>query len=176
MPTAPAVPAPSRVGLFVAVLAFSGIVVSLMQTLVIPLIPEFPTLLGAPASDTTWAIPATLLAGAVVLFALFLLAEIRQERPMLDLALFRRPAFAGANIVAFTMAASAFSMRVSTSPMPRMRLAMRSGWNASNSSSFSPVPAKRIGFPTTSFTDSAAPPRASPSILVRITPSRPTVS
>jgi EmrB/QacA subfamily drug resistance transporter len=51
-----------------------------------------------------------LLAGALVLFALFLLAEIRQERPMLDLSLFRRPAFAGANIVAFTMAASAFSM------------------------------------------------------------------
>ena len=60
--------------------------------------------------------------------------------------------------------------------MPRMRLAMRSGWNGSNSSSFSPVPANRIGLPTTSFTDSAAPPRASPSILVRITPSRPTVS
>ena len=36
--------------------------------------------------------------------------------------------------------------------------------------------AKRIGLPTTSFTDSAAPPRASPSILVRITPSRPTGS
>jgi EmrB/QacA subfamily drug resistance transporter len=51
-----------------------------------------------------------LLGGAAVLFALFLLAEIRQERPMLDLSLFRRPAFAGANIVAFTMAASAFSM------------------------------------------------------------------
>ena len=53
---------------------------------------------------------------------------------------------------------------------------MRSGWNGSKSSSFSPVPAKRIGLPMTSFTDSAAPPRASPSILVRITPSRPTVS
>jgi EmrB/QacA subfamily drug resistance transporter len=51
-----------------------------------------------------------LLAGAAVLFALFLLAEIRQQRPMLDLSLFSRPAFAGANIVAFTMAASAFSM------------------------------------------------------------------
>ena len=67
-------------------------------------------------------------------------------------------------------------MSVITSPMPRMRLAMRSGWNGSNSSSFSPVPAKRIGLPTTSFTDSAAPPRASPSILVRMTPSRPTAS
>ncbi len=53
---------------------------------------------------------------------------------------------------------------------------MRSGWNASKSSSFSPVPANRIGLPTTSFTESAAPPRASPSILVRITPVRPTAS
>jgi EmrB/QacA subfamily drug resistance transporter len=52
----------------------------------------------------------TMLAGALVLFALFMLAELRQSRPMLDLSLFRRPAFTGANIVAFTMAASAFSM------------------------------------------------------------------
>jgi EmrB/QacA subfamily drug resistance transporter len=51
-----------------------------------------------------------LLAGATVLFALFLFAEMAQQRPMLDLSLFRRPAFAGANIVAFTTAASAFSM------------------------------------------------------------------
>ena len=60
--------------------------------------------------------------------------------------------------------------------MPRIRLAMRSGWNGSKSSSFSPVPTNRIGLPTTFLTDSAAPPRASPSILVRITPSRPTAS
>ena len=53
---------------------------------------------------------------------------------------------------------------------------MRSGWNGSKSSSFSPVPANRIGLPTTSFTDSAAPPRASPSILVSTTPVRPTAS
>ena len=58
------------------------------------------------------------------------------------------------------------------SPMPRMRLARRSGWNRSKSSTFSPVEAKAMGLPTTSFTDSAAPPRASPSSLVRMTPSR----
>ena len=55
--------------------------------------------------------------------------------------------------------------------MPRMRLAMRSGWNCSKASSFSPVDAKAIGRPMTSFTDSAAPPRASPSSLDMITPS-----
>ena len=48
---------------------------------------------------------------------------------------------------------------------------MRSGWNCSNSSSFSPVEANAIGRPMTSLTDSAAPPRASPSSFDRITPS-----
>jgi MFS family permease len=49
----------------VAVLALAGIVVSLMQTLVIPIVPELPTLLRASASDTAWAVTATLLAAAV---------------------------------------------------------------------------------------------------------------
>ncbi len=40
--------------------------------------------------------------------------------------------------------------------MPRIRLAMRSGWKTSKSSSFSPVEAKRIGWPVTSRTLSAA--------------------
>lgn len=51
-----------------------------------------------------------MLAGAAVLFVLFLVAELRQRRPMLDLSLFRRPAFAGASLVAFTLSASAFAM------------------------------------------------------------------
>jgi EmrB/QacA subfamily drug resistance transporter len=51
-----------------------------------------------------------MLVGAGVLLALFLAAERLQERPMLDLELFRRPAFAGASLVAFTLSASAFAM------------------------------------------------------------------
>jgi EmrB/QacA subfamily drug resistance transporter len=50
------------------------------------------------------------LIGAAALFVVFLAAELRQERPMLDLSLFRRPAFAGASIVAFAVSASMFSM------------------------------------------------------------------
>jgi EmrB/QacA subfamily drug resistance transporter len=50
------------------------------------------------------------LIGSAVLLALFLIAERRQRRPMLDLTLFRRPAFAGASIVAFTVSASMFAM------------------------------------------------------------------
>ena len=45
---------------------------------------------------------------------------------------------------------------------------MRSGWKRSKLSSFSPVEANRIGLPVTALTDSAAPPRASPSSLERI--------
>ncbi len=37
-------------------------------------------------------------------------------------------------------------------------------------SSFSPIPKNLIGLPVIARTESAAPPRASPSVLVRITP------
>ncbi|MGH2903227.1 MAG: MFS transporter [Solirubrobacteraceae bacterium] len=50
------------------------------------------------------------LAGAAVLLVAFVTVEHRQARPMLDLALFRRPAFAGASIVAFSISASIFAM------------------------------------------------------------------
>ncbi len=50
------------------------------------------------------------LIGSAVLFIVFLIAELRQQRPMLDLTLFRRPAFTGASIVAFCVSASMFSM------------------------------------------------------------------
>ena len=60
--------------------------------------------------------------------------------------------------------------------MPRIRDAMRAGWKTSKSSSFSPAEANRIGAPVTSRTDSAAPPRASPSSLVSTTPVKPTPS
>ena len=57
--------------------------------------------------------------------------------------------------------------------MPRMRLAARSGWNGSSASDFSPTPTNFSGCPVTWRMESAAPPRASPSILVRITPVMP---
>jgi EmrB/QacA subfamily drug resistance transporter len=50
------------------------------------------------------------LAGSVVLLAAFLIAETRQQRPMLDLTLFRRRAFTGASIVAFSVSGSMFAM------------------------------------------------------------------
>ncbi|MEA2341648.1 MAG: hypothetical protein QOG11_1725 [Solirubrobacteraceae bacterium] len=50
------------------------------------------------------------IAAAVVLLAAFLVIEARRRDPMLDLTLFRKPAFAGASIAAFALSASIFSM------------------------------------------------------------------
>ena len=49
----------------IAVLAFAGIVVSLGQTLVIPLLGMLPAILGTSAANATWVVTVTLLAGAV---------------------------------------------------------------------------------------------------------------
>ncbi|NEB00030.1 MFS transporter [Streptomyces sp. SID13726] len=75
--------ASSRAGVIVAVLAFGGIVVSLMQTLVIPIVPELPKLLNAPASDTAWAVTATLLAAAVAVPMMGRLGDMYGKRRML---------------------------------------------------------------------------------------------
>jgi EmrB/QacA subfamily drug resistance transporter len=50
------------------------------------------------------------LAGGVALLAAFAVIELRQSSPMLDLRLFRVPAFTGASIASFAVAASGFSM------------------------------------------------------------------
>jgi len=51
-----------------------------------------------------------LLIGAGVLLTVFLVAEWRQEDPMLDLRLFRRPAMVGVSVAAFSISASIFAM------------------------------------------------------------------
>ncbi|MGW4632272.1 MFS transporter [Nocardia sp. NPDC004415] len=63
----PATPETGRItpAVLIAVLSTVGVVVSLMQTLVIPIIPSLPTLLSTSASNASWVITATLLAGAV---------------------------------------------------------------------------------------------------------------
>ena len=51
-----------------------------------------------------------MLSASVVLLVAFVIVEHLQSRPMLDLALFRRPAFTGASIVAFAISGSFFAM------------------------------------------------------------------
>ncbi|MFC7894454.1 MFS transporter [Streptomyces sp. NPDC057381] len=84
MPASPTAPRPNAV---VAVLALAGIVVSLMQTLVIPIVPELPKLLNAPASDAAWAVTATLLAAAVATPVVGRLGDMVGKRRMLVLSL-----------------------------------------------------------------------------------------
>jgi EmrB/QacA subfamily drug resistance transporter len=82
-PAAARTSAPPRSNAVVAVLALAGIVVSLMQTLVIPIVPELPKLLDAPASDTAWAVTATLLAAAVATPVVGRLGDMVGKRRML---------------------------------------------------------------------------------------------
>ena len=49
------------------------------------------------------------LIGAVALLVTFVVVQLRQKRPMLDLSLFRKPAFAGVAIAAFALSASIFA-------------------------------------------------------------------
>jgi EmrB/QacA subfamily drug resistance transporter len=51
-----------------------------------------------------------LLVGAAVAMAVFVAVERRIDHPMLDLTLFRKPAFVGASVVAFSLSAAMFSM------------------------------------------------------------------
>ncbi|MFE9423883.1 MFS transporter [Kitasatospora sp. NPDC006697] len=71
----------------IAVLAAAGIVVALMQTLVVPIIPQLPGLLHTSAANASWTITATLLAGAVATPVLGRLGDMYGKRRMLLLSL-----------------------------------------------------------------------------------------
>ena len=64
---------------------------------------------GNPDGWSSAPILASLIGAAVLLVAFFVL-ELRQEHAMLDLTLFRKPAFAGVSVVAFALSAGMFSM------------------------------------------------------------------
>lgn len=49
----------------VAILSLTGMAVSIMQTLVVPLLPQLPTILHTREANTTWVLTITLLCGAV---------------------------------------------------------------------------------------------------------------
>jgi len=63
-------------------------------------------------NSSGWGSPEIVgcLAGSAVLLVAFVVVELRSRRPMLDPRLFRRPAFAGAQIAAFALSASAFAI------------------------------------------------------------------
>lgn len=67
----------------IAVLCGAGISVSLMQTLIVPLIPELPNLLATSASNASWAVTATLLTAAVATPVFGRLGDLYGPKPML---------------------------------------------------------------------------------------------
>lgn len=66
-----------------AALALSGTIVSLMQTLVVPLLPDFPGILGVTADDASWLVTATLLASAVAVPVVARSADMYGKRKMM---------------------------------------------------------------------------------------------
>ncbi|MGW3934945.1 MFS transporter [Streptomyces phaeochromogenes] len=73
---------PSGSGI-VPVLAFAGIVVAVMQTLLVPVIKDLPELLGTSPSNATWVMTSTLLAGAVATPIMGRLGDLYGKRRML---------------------------------------------------------------------------------------------
>ncbi|MFD4632590.1 MFS transporter [Streptomyces sp. NPDC058284] len=67
----------------VPVLAFSGIVVAVMQTLLVPVIKDLPELLHTSPSNATWVMTSTLLAGAVSTPIMGRLGDLYGKRKML---------------------------------------------------------------------------------------------
>jgi MFS family permease len=95
-------PAPRASGAVVPVLAFAGIVVAVMQTLLVPVIKDLPQLLDTSPSNATWVLTSTLLSGAVATPIMGRLGDLYGKRRMLIVSL--SVMVVGALVSAFTSA------------------------------------------------------------------------
>ncbi|MFF0788257.1 MFS transporter [Streptomyces spiralis] len=95
-------PTRSASGAVVPVLAFAGIVVAVMQTLLVPVIKDLPQLLNTSPSNATWVLTSTLLSGAVATPIMGRLGDLYGKRQMLITSL--AVMVVGALISAFTSA------------------------------------------------------------------------
>ncbi|KUL70640.1 MULTISPECIES: MFS transporter [unclassified Streptomyces] len=87
-----AIPEPLREGglrnrLTVPVLAYGGILMAVMQTVVVPLLPDLPALTGASPGAVSWMVTATLLSGAVLTPVLGRAGDMYGKRRVLMAAL-----------------------------------------------------------------------------------------
>ncbi|WP_399884439.1 MFS transporter [Streptomyces sp. BBFR51] len=87
-------------GATVPVLAFAGIVVAVMQTLLVPVIKDLPQLLDTTPSNATWVLTSTLLSGAVATPIMGRLGDLFGKRRMLIASL--SVMVVGALVSAFT--------------------------------------------------------------------------
>ncbi|WP_277370904.1 MFS transporter [Rhodococcus rhodochrous] len=91
---------PVRSGALVGVLAFTGIIAALMQTLVVPLIVDLPTMVNTSAANASWVITVTLLAGAVATPVTGRLGDMYGKRRMMLVCLV--PVIAGSIVCALS--------------------------------------------------------------------------
>lgn len=70
-------------GAVIAILALCGTIVSLQQTMVLPLVPELPDLIGTSAGNASWMVTATLVAGAVATPVISRMADMYGKRRMI---------------------------------------------------------------------------------------------
>lgn len=84
----------------VAVLCLCGTIVSLQQTLVVPLLPDYPKILHTTAENASWLVTATLLTSAVATPIITRAADMYGKRKMLLLCLVAM--FAGSVLAALS--------------------------------------------------------------------------
>ncbi|MBQ0830126.1 MFS transporter [Streptomyces tagetis] len=82
-PTSPDRPLTPASRTVVPVLAFAGITVAVMQTLLVPVIKDLPRLLDTTPGDATWVLTSTLLSGAVATPIMGRLGDLHGKRRML---------------------------------------------------------------------------------------------
>ncbi|MGW5044912.1 MFS transporter [Streptomyces griseoluteus] len=83
----PAAPLRLRERLTIPVLASGGILMAVMQTVVVPLLPDLPRLTGSSPAAVSWMVTATLLSGAVLTPVLGRAGDMYGKRRVLTSAL-----------------------------------------------------------------------------------------
>ncbi|MEV7283688.1 MFS transporter [Streptomyces sp. NPDC093252] len=129
-------PTRSAGGTVVPVLAFAGIVVAVMQTLLIPVIKDLPRLLDTSPSNATWVLTSTLLSGAVSTPIMGRLGDLYGKRKLLVVSLSVMvvgalvsafssallPMIAGRTLQGFAMGAIPLGIGLMRDMLPRERL------------------------------------------------------
>src|SRR5258707_11685695 len=80
-------PPAAHVGMTLLALATAGAVVSIQQTLVIPLLPRLMSIFHATVTDVTWVFTASLLAGAVATPLLSRFGDMYGKKRMILIAM-----------------------------------------------------------------------------------------
>ncbi|MET4002761.1 MFS family permease [Arthrobacter sp. UYCu511] len=78
---------PKRTSLVITILCLAGTVVALQQTMVVPLLPDFPRILNTSPENTSWLVTITLLTSAIATPIISRLADMYGKRRMMVIAM-----------------------------------------------------------------------------------------